>query len=535
MSGYIVIGSGPSGVIAAKTLLDSGARVTVIDGGDACPEDKRKVIDELSRSAPEDWNPGSDDPIRGSLPAPGTNLPLKLCFGSDFPYAKRELERLDQDGTRCLQTLAQGGLSTVWGAAVLPNLESEMAGWPLAGGLAPHYAAAARLLGIAGERDDLERLFPFHEAPEPSLKLSAQARGILDRLEAGRAPLREAGITFGRSRLAVRTRDDGTARACQYCGLCLSGCPYGAIWNSADKLGRLENGSRLSHQPGLVARKVEPAAGGGARVLCERPGGGTRELEADRVFLACGPVSTARLVIDSLAAYDRSFSLKFQPYFMLPMLAYGNTPGVASERLHTLSQLFVDIEDDAVERRLVHLQLYTYNEFIRRRLDSATWLLGPLRPLVRRLFEGRLLFFQGYLHSDLTDGIRVRSETPDGDGPARLSLSTPDLSGMRAAVDRVVAKLRKHSRRMGMFPLSTVMEYGIPGEGNHIGGTFPMRAEPGAFETGPDGALAELPGVHIVDSSVLPDLPATTLTYTVMANAHRIAEAAAADKPGGGS
>jgi choline dehydrogenase-like flavoprotein len=33
--------------------------------------------------------------------------------------------------------------------------------------------------------------------------------------------------------------------------------------------------------------------------------------------------------------------------------------------------------------------------------------------------------------------------------------------------------------------------------------------------------------IHLVDASVFPTIPATTITYTAMANAHRIAAAAA--------
>jgi choline dehydrogenase-like flavoprotein len=54
-----------------------------------------------------------------------------------------------------------------------------------------------------------------------------------------------------------------------------------------------------------------------------------------------------------------------------------------------------------------------------------------------------------------------------------------------------------------------------------------MRETPGPLETDALGQLRELPGVHLVDSSVLPSLPSTTFTYTVMANAHRIARAVA--------
>jgi len=64
---------------------------------------------------------------------------------------------------------------------------------------------------------------------------------------------------------------------------------------------------------------------------------------------------------------------------------------------------------------------------------------------------------------------------------------------------------------------------GEPGEGNHVGGLFPMRRSPAQFETDTLGRLPGLARVHLVDGSILPALAATTFTYTTMANAHRIA------------
>jgi choline dehydrogenase-like flavoprotein len=58
-----------------------------------------------------------------------------------------------------------------------------------------------------------------------------------------------------------------------------------------------------------------------------------------------------------------------------------------------------------------------------------------------------------------------------------------------------------------------------------------MRQNPGPLETDVRGQLRDLPGVHLVDSSVLPSLPATTFTYTVMANADRVARAVAHLEP----
>ena len=36
------------------------------------------------------------------------------------------------------------------------------------------------------------------------------------------------------------------------------------------------------------------------------------------------------------------------------------------------------------------------------------------------------------------------------------------------------------------------------------------------------GRLHGLSRIHVVDASVLPSIPATTITFSVMANAHRI-------------
>ena len=64
-----------------------------------------------------------------------------------------------------------------------------------------------------------------------------------------------------------------------------------------------------------------------------------------------------------------------------------------------------------------------------------------------------------------------------------------------------------------------------PGRGFHSGGSFPMRAEPGEFECDRLGRPHGFMRVHVVDSTVFPSIPATTITLSVMANAHRIASA----------
>jgi len=521
----LVVGSGPSGVMAAKALLDAGRPVALVDVGDELEPERRALVARLAERRVEDWDPALVARVSGYAREPGGSIPIKLSFGSRFPYAAAEMSRLDQSGTKCLQSFAKGGLTNLWGAAVLPNAEKDFADWPVTlAELAPHYAAAGAALRIAGERDALERDFPFYAPPAPAPRPSRQAARALERMESRRAALAAAGLRFGRARLAVRTEDGERGKACAYAGLCLSGCPYGAVWNSADLLDELAARRGLLYRPGLRVERLE-GAGGGVRVRARRLATGAEEtLEAARVFVACGPVATARLVAASLGLHGRELAMKYQPYFLLPALALAATPDVEGERLHTLAQLFVELDDPAVSARTVHLQLYGWDEHVRDALAGATRLLGPLAGPARRALAGRLMFFQGYLHSDEADGIRVRVAD---DGSAALS-APPPLRARRAA-RRAARVLAARARDLGLLPLTPLLRDGVPGEGNHVGGAFPMRARPGELETDRLGRLPGLPGVHLVDSSVLPSLAATTFTYTVMANAHRIASEAAAE------
>lgn len=78
-------------------------------------------------------------------------------------------------------------------------------------------------------------------------------------------------------------------------------------------------------------------------------------------------------------------------------------------------------------------------------------------------------------------------------------------------------------RAAGVVPLPAFRRDARLGNSFHCGGSFPMRREPTGLESDVWGRPAGLRRVHLVDASVFPSIPATTITLSVMANAHRIA------------
>src|SRR5438477_7499690 len=156
-------------------------------------------------------------------------VPLKLVYGSDFAYREAgEHLGVQYAGVGLRPSLARGGLSNVWGAAVMPFAQRDISDWPLGlDALARHYSAVLELTGLAAVHDSLESFFPLYTDKLTLLQSSRQASQLLERMEANRQALTSRGIHFGRARLAVRGKGVSTDGSCVYCRLCMHGCPYG--------------------------------------------------------------------------------------------------------------------------------------------------------------------------------------------------------------------------------------------------------------------------------------------------------------------
>jgi len=211
-------------------------------------------------------------------------------------------------------------------------------------------------------------------------------------------------------------------------------------------------------------------------------------------------------------------------YFMLPMLNSRAASVSVATQGNTLAQVFLELEDARVSRHTVHLQVYGYNDIA---LSALAARLPPLKAAtLERLLRPvlcRLVVIQGYLHSADSPGLTLGCESN------RVSLLGDDAADGATRVRRLVRRLAASAHLLGMVPVPGLTQVGSPGKSNHLGGSLPMRHEPGELET---DTLGRPPGwnrVHIVDASILPSLPATTVTLSVMANAHRIAATVAGD------
>jgi choline dehydrogenase-like flavoprotein len=522
---YYVVGSGPAGISCARALIAAGREVTILDAGLELDAERRQAVTALAASNPSSWDARSTAFLRKGMSAGNGGIPTKLLFGSDHPYREPSgATYILRENVDTKPSYSLGGLSTVWGGAVMPYRQQDIEDWPISvEDLAPSYKAVLSWMPLSARKDDLDELFPIHREDSDALPMSRQSAAMLADLERKRAELNKQGIYCGASRLAVDASGAEHASGCVRCGLCMYGCPYQLIYSSDQSLASFSNSQSrlLTYRRGVTVQSIGETAGG-VTLHAVDAAGKRVHFEGERVFLASGVLNTTAILLRSLEAYGMPVQLRDSQYFLLPALRMRGMQGVSREPLHTLAQLFLEVFDTSISPYAVHLQTYTYNDLFR---DRAAQILGPLRrffPMEALL--GRLILFQGYLHSAHSSSISAVLERTESGDVLRLG-ANPDPETKRR-IGRLIRKLVKLSARTGVLPLSPLLEMGLPGRGFHSGGSFPMAAQPRPGESDRLGRPYGLQRIHAVDATVLPSIPATTITFTVMANAYRIGSAA---------
>lgn len=506
----IVVGTGPSGLSAIMALLKKGRQVTVLDAGQE-PETKALArIASLASRAPEAWDPAEISNYTAAQRAAGDDI---MRFGSRFAVASPEKSFADGPLNVAVRaSRAKGGLSNVWGAAVLPWPASEIANWPIpATALQPHYRAVAEFMPIAGVQADYDAHFGVGDLPlRAPLPPSAQGNELLSRFSSAKKALGEFGMAAGPARQAV-------TEGCRQCGMCLFGCPYDLIFSSRPYINKLIADGRISYRRGEI-RRIEEHANG----VVAHFSSGLDTISGDRLFLATGVLETARITLASEPALaDRAVTLSESAHFFTPTLSRWRAPGTGKGPHHTLVQAMLEMKAADVSPHLVHTQLYGWNDFYARELAASYGfgidLFNPIFDAMAR----RLIVAQTFLHSDHCPKISLSLAKSDPEG--RLKVQVVEAAGFHRTVRQVRRRLASGLRKSGLYAISMAGRTGAPGSSFHLGGSFPMCETPSAGQTDTLGRPAGRKRIHIVDGSVMPDIPASTITFSVMANAHRIA------------
>jgi choline dehydrogenase-like flavoprotein len=537
----LVVGSGPSGVHFALTALRKNHQVLMLDVGNARPatalpdEDflglKRRLEDpagyflgpefgSISLPAPD---PGADKEYYGIPPS------KDYVFERPGPFA------MQLDGFSPLVSFAAGGLAESWTGGSYPLNDDELRAFPFGyEALAPHYGEVAQRIGVAGGQDDLSICFPPHDNLQPMLELDESGARLLAAYERRRERLMSRyKARLGRSRQAVLSSPRGGRDACTYCGRCLWGCPNGAFYTPSLTLRECRTYANFEYVPNVFASHVALAPSGEIEHLVsyDLNGGAESRWTADAYVLACGTLSSSNLVLRSVYRSRKEIirlpglmdnRQVLAPFCNLSML--GRSFNARSYQYH---QLAFGIESEAPDR-YVHGQITTLKTATGHPIFRALPLdlkssIGVFRALRSSLAVLNLNFCDWRRE---TNYLTLSADHTDAYGWPALSARYRPPPGESDTIRTASATARGFFRELGA-PLIPGMAHIRPmGSSVHYAGTLPMSADRKAWAVSPACRSYDIENLFVVDGSVMPFLPAKNLTFTLMANAVRVAETA---------
>lgn len=532
MADILVVGSGASGVHFALTALQRGHAVTLVDVGYQRPPPV------LPENTVEELRDRLEDPVSYFLGPDGAGVVFPGSASSYYghPPSKGYVFRVPPgvrqraEAMTPLYTFARGGFAEAWTAGCYAFSPEDFAGFPITyEDLRGPYQEVARRIGVCGERDDLEPFIPFDAEYLPPLPLDPHSATLVRRYERKREVMRHHdGFYLGRSRVATLSQAHGDRAGCTQLGRCLWGCPHQALYAPSVTLRECLQHPAFVYEPGLLVSHFDADAQGVIRtVQAQGVDGGAqrRTFRPDLVVLAAGTLGSTRIVLASLASRGATVptagGLMDNRQIHMPFL----TPGMVGHPVDLSSYQFHHLAFTvrrADPRDHVHGQITT--------LKAAA-----IHPIVSSLpmdLRSGLSSFQALrpalgianvnLPDTRRDASRVTVEPATGGGMEFVIRYAPEADEP-AQIRAAARQVRRALRRLGAYVPPGLTRVLPKGASVHYSGTLPMSTAAAPLTVSAACRSHDFSNLFVVDGSVFPRLPAKNLTFTLMANAVRVA------------
>lgn len=537
MAHITVVGSGASGVHFALSALRQGHRVDMVDVGYAGPGKVNPDDDFLGLKSnlkdPAEYFLGKDFE---SVVPPDFNQEIY-----EFPPNKMYVFRNPPgfnwvtEGFEPLFSFARGGLAEAWTGGCYPFNDQDLESFPFGlEELKPFYEEVAERIGLIGEPDDMSDFFPWHDHLLSPLELDESSARLVKQYEKNRQALnRKQGFSLGRSRIATLSRDRGSRKACDYSGRCLWGCPGDSLYVPSITLAECQAYPNFRYHPrhlvlhfrfdrrnritGLVARELSAD-----RLV---------EFEVKNLVLAAGTLISSKIFLDSIYAQSgRIVKLEglmdnrqiLVPFVNLAMIGKPYNP-----ETYQYHQLAIGFNCNQTQR-YVHGQITT--------LKSA--LLHPVIQQIPLDLKTAAFAMRG-LHSALgvinlnfwdtrrpgnAVTIEPRSEAGAESPPdTRLKISYQSAPEENAIISDALKRVRKFLMKLGAVAPPMMVHVRPMGASVHYSGTIPMTSGADPLTVSADCRSRDFENLYFVDGTSFPFLPSKNLTFTLMANAVRVA------------
>lgn len=536
-SDAIVIGSGMSGACAAHRLVALGAHTRVLDVGVDDPVSRESIPDRAFHELRAEDEMQSHYLIGRNLegvPRKGVVVGAQLTPPRQFLHRRsEELFPFEPGAFTPLIATSVGGLGAGWGAAAFAFSPGELAaiGIP-ADAMAGAYLRAAELIGISA--DPTSSVFPWFwptTAPcQPPLEIDDNARNLLQRWSRVAPSLAALGAYAGRIPMAVLSRDCGSRRANPYFDMDFYGDSRKSVFRPRYVIEDLLPSPNFDYRRGMAVYRIESRPGERPRVHAINSDTGQSEMfTASRVLLCANALNSGRIILNSLPLEHRRTTVLCNPYTYFPTVNLGMLGLASGNKRHSLAQFGGVLLGDADDTVDGVFQMYSYRSLLLFKLVKEMPLPPTLGILVARTLATALSIFGIFFRDAMSTGKRMELLPDQPVHRPKIRFDYQLSASERAWKRSAEARFRSVLLKARCLPLSQV----DPGPAGsiHYAGTIPFENPVNQrVRTLPDGTVADLPNVFVGDSSSWNTLPAKGLSFTLAANAIRVAELAANSK-----
>jgi choline dehydrogenase-like flavoprotein len=372
---------------------------------------------------------------------------------------------------------------------------------------------------------------PLHDHLLPPLDLDEHSTQLMSRYGVVRERLNSLACHLGRSRVATLSRDMGDRRSCEYLGRCIWGCPIGALYTPSMTIEACQRFNSFEYLEGLYVERFGFDEDRRIRTVTVREvdGGERRDLPVDHLVLAAGALASSRIFLESMrAGLGESpvlTGLMDNRQVLVPFVNVKRLGAEYDADSYQYHQLALGLECDRPEH-YVHGQITTLTtaqvhpvlQSIPMDFRTAGWVFRNARAALGLVN----LNFHDFRRPD----CRLALGPTSGDGEPPLSIAYSPDAGQEAHVSRALKRLKKALRTLGCFVVPGTEHIRPMGASVHYSGTIPISDKPEPLTTSRDGLSRDFQNLTLVDGTTFPFLPAKNLTFTLMANAARIADRA---------
>jgi choline dehydrogenase-like flavoprotein len=528
----VVIGSGASGVHFALSALRKGHRVVMLDVGHArpTPVSPGESLNGIKRNL--------EDPVRYFL-GPKFEALILPDFGAEyygFPPSKTHVFRehpefrVNAQGFSPLVSFAAGGLAEAWTGGSYPFNDDDLKDFPLDyAELGPFYGEVARRIGLSGAKDDLARFYPVHDGLMEPLQLDEHSALLLRTYERHRRHINENLHSFlGRARLATLTRDHAGRKACDYSGRCLWGCPSDSLYTPAVTLRECRTWPTFEYRDSLYVDHFRFDSAAKIRsVIALDAAGLQHEIPVGRLVLAAGTLCSAGIFLESIRRDSGRIvelrGLMDNRQVLMPFVNLGMLGKRFKPESYQYHQVAIGVRPPVALDYVHGLVTTLKTALIHPVVQNLPFDLGTSAALFRNLHAAL-----GLVNINFSDHRREENRIAiEAAGPRRRVLvHYRPAAGEPERLARTKSHFRKLLWKLGCVAPPPMTHVRPMGASVHYAGVLPMSRGGEAFTCTPQCRSNDFENLWFVDGASFPFLPSKNLTFTLMANAARVAEQA---------